>query len=123
MKQFLIETPHPQGPYGARGVAEHPMISVPGAVGNALANATGVEVFELPLDPESVYLALKRAAAEAETAARARTSTGSKQTAGAVASASSSDGAAPAESPAASRTSTQSKPAAKSDAPAGSKRT
>ena len=35
MKQFFVETPHPQGPYGARGVAEHPMISVPGAVGNA----------------------------------------------------------------------------------------
>jgi CO/xanthine dehydrogenase Mo-binding subunit len=62
MVQFFVETPHPQGPYGARGVAEHPMISVPGAVGNALANATGVEFFELPLDPERVYLALKRAA-------------------------------------------------------------
>jgi CO/xanthine dehydrogenase Mo-binding subunit/aerobic-type carbon monoxide dehydrogenase small subunit (CoxS/CutS family) len=68
MKQFLIETPHPQGPYGARGVAEHPMISVPGAVGNALANATGVDFFELPLDPESVYLALKRATASPGTA-------------------------------------------------------
>ncbi len=65
MKQFLIETPHPQGPYGARGVAEHPMISVPGAVGNALANATGVDFFELPLDPESVYLGLKRASSAA----------------------------------------------------------
>ncbi len=64
MKQMFVETPHPQGPYGARGVAEHPMISVPGAVGNALANATGVEFFDLPLDPETVYLGLKRAAAE-----------------------------------------------------------
>jgi CO/xanthine dehydrogenase Mo-binding subunit len=62
MVQFFVETPHPLGPYGARGVAEHPMISVPGAVGNALANATGVEFFELPLDPERVYLTLKRAA-------------------------------------------------------------
>jgi len=35
---------------------------VPGAVGNAVANATGVEFFELPLDPERVYLTLKRAA-------------------------------------------------------------
>jgi len=61
MQQFFLETPHPQGPYGARGVAEHPMISVPGAVGNAVVNATGVEFFELPLDRERVYLALKRA--------------------------------------------------------------
>jgi CO/xanthine dehydrogenase Mo-binding subunit/aerobic-type carbon monoxide dehydrogenase small subunit (CoxS/CutS family) len=59
MKQFFVETPHPQGPHGARGVAEHPMISIPSVVGNALANATGVEVFQLPLDPETVYLALK----------------------------------------------------------------
>jgi len=62
MRQFFVETPHPQGPYGARGVAEHSMISVPGAVGNAVSNATGVEFFELPLDPERVYLTLKRAA-------------------------------------------------------------
>ncbi|MBI4861106.1 MAG: molybdopterin-dependent oxidoreductase [Candidatus Riflebacteria bacterium] len=59
MHQFFVETPHPQGPYGARGVAEHPMISVPSAIGNALANATGVEFFELPLDAERVYLGLK----------------------------------------------------------------
>jgi CO/xanthine dehydrogenase Mo-binding subunit/CO/xanthine dehydrogenase FAD-binding subunit/aerobic-type carbon monoxide dehydrogenase small subunit (CoxS/CutS family) len=63
MLQFFVETPHPEGPYGARGVAEHPMISVPGAVGNALSNATGVEFNELPLDAERVYLGLKRAAA------------------------------------------------------------
>lgn len=60
MDQIFIETPHPEGPYGARGVAEHPMISVPGAVGNALANATGIEAFELPLDSERVYLELKK---------------------------------------------------------------
>ncbi len=63
MVQLFVETPHPQGPYGARGLAEHPMISIPSAIGNAVANATGVEFFELPLDPERVYLTLKRAAA------------------------------------------------------------
>jgi len=72
MQQFFVETPHPQGPYGARGVAEHPMIAVPSVVGNAVANATGVEFFELPLDPESVYLGLKHAGEEAK-GARERT--------------------------------------------------
>lgn len=62
IEPVFIETPHPQGPYGARGIAEHPMISIPSAVANAVANATGVEFFELPLDPERVYLGLKRAA-------------------------------------------------------------
>jgi CO/xanthine dehydrogenase Mo-binding subunit/aerobic-type carbon monoxide dehydrogenase small subunit (CoxS/CutS family) len=61
MVQLFVETPHPQGPYGARGLAEHPMISIPSAVGNAVANATGVEFFELPLDPERVFLGLKHA--------------------------------------------------------------
>lgn len=59
MVAFFVETPHPEGPYGARGVAEHPMISVPSVLGNALAQATGLEMFEFPLDPEKVYLALK----------------------------------------------------------------
>jgi CO/xanthine dehydrogenase Mo-binding subunit len=61
MEQHFVETPHPEGPLGARGVAEHPMISVPSAMGNALANATRLELFELPMTPERVYLGLKRA--------------------------------------------------------------
>jgi CO/xanthine dehydrogenase Mo-binding subunit len=61
MQQIFLETPHPEGPYGARGVAEHPMISVPGAIGNAISNALGIEPMTLPLDAEAIYLALKRA--------------------------------------------------------------
>lgn len=64
---FFVETPHPEGPYGARGVAEHPMISVPSVIGNALAEATGIEMFEFPLDPETVYMALKKTAVLAAT--------------------------------------------------------
>jgi CO/xanthine dehydrogenase Mo-binding subunit/aerobic-type carbon monoxide dehydrogenase small subunit (CoxS/CutS family) len=59
-KQIFLETPHPKGPYGARGVGEHPMISIPSVIGNAIAHGTGVDLFELPMDPERVYLALKR---------------------------------------------------------------
>ena len=53
MQQFFIETPHPQGPLGARGVAEHPMISVPSAIGNALSAATQLESFDLPAHPRT----------------------------------------------------------------------
>jgi CO/xanthine dehydrogenase Mo-binding subunit len=59
MVQVFIETPHDKGPFGARGVAEHPMISVPSVRSNALFDATGVRMNELPLSPERVYLALK----------------------------------------------------------------
>jgi CO/xanthine dehydrogenase Mo-binding subunit len=58
MTQIFVETPHDKGPLGARGVAEHPMISVPPAIANALFNATGKRVMALPLSPERVFLAL-----------------------------------------------------------------
>jgi CO/xanthine dehydrogenase Mo-binding subunit len=61
MKQFFVETPQLDGPYGARGVGEHPMISVPSAIGNALYDALGIDFHDLPLTSERVYLAIKRA--------------------------------------------------------------
>jgi CO/xanthine dehydrogenase Mo-binding subunit len=61
MVQIFVETPHDKGPFGARGVAEHPMISVPSAIGNALVDATGVRVHDLPLSPELVFTALQAA--------------------------------------------------------------
>ena len=60
MMQIFVETPHDKGPLGARGVAEHPMISVPPAIANALFNATGIRINELPLSPERVFLAINR---------------------------------------------------------------
>jgi CO/xanthine dehydrogenase Mo-binding subunit len=59
MVQVFIETPHDKGPFGARGVAEHPMISVPSVIANAIFDAAGVRILDLPLCPERVYLALK----------------------------------------------------------------
>ncbi|HEV2519848.1 MAG TPA: xanthine dehydrogenase family protein molybdopterin-binding subunit [Thermoplasmata archaeon] len=47
------------GPYGAKGLGEPPIIAVPAAVANALADATGGRVFELPMTPERVSRALK----------------------------------------------------------------
>lgn len=56
---IFIETQEAHGPYGARGIAEHPMIAVPSAVGNALYDATGINAHELPLTPENVLLLMK----------------------------------------------------------------
>ncbi|HQP38837.1 MAG TPA: molybdopterin-dependent oxidoreductase, partial [Polyangiaceae bacterium] len=61
MSAFFVETPQLDGPYGARGIGEHPMVSVPGAIGNALRDALGIDFHDLPLNSERVYLALKRA--------------------------------------------------------------
>lgn len=53
---ILIENPQADGPFGARGVGEHPMISVPSAIGNALYDALGINFYKLPLNPENVAL-------------------------------------------------------------------
>jgi len=59
--QHFVETPQLDGPHGARGLGEHPMISVPSAIGNALYDALGLQISELPMNPERVYLAMKKA--------------------------------------------------------------
>jgi CO/xanthine dehydrogenase Mo-binding subunit len=47
------------GPFGAKGLGEPPILPVPAAVANAVADATGARVLELPLTPERVARALK----------------------------------------------------------------
>jgi CO/xanthine dehydrogenase Mo-binding subunit len=61
-RQILLENPQPGGPYGARGVAEHPMISVPSAIGNALYDALGVEFTSLPLTYERILTRIREKA-------------------------------------------------------------
>lgn len=62
---ILIENPQLDGPFGARGIGEHPMISVPSVIGNALYDALGINFFDLPLSPEKVALAIVREKAQA----------------------------------------------------------
>jgi CO/xanthine dehydrogenase Mo-binding subunit len=57
----LVEVPDRHGPFGARGIGETGMFAVSPAIGNALYDATGVRVMEMPLTPERVLRALRRA--------------------------------------------------------------
>jgi CO/xanthine dehydrogenase Mo-binding subunit len=55
----IVEVPAPEGPYGAKGVGEAPVIGVAGAVANAVAAATGgVRMRRLPMTPERVWRAI-----------------------------------------------------------------
>ena len=55
----IVEVPAPEGPYGAKGVGEAPVVGVPAAVANAIAAATGgVRMTHLPMTPERVWHAL-----------------------------------------------------------------
>jgi CO/xanthine dehydrogenase Mo-binding subunit len=58
---ILVETPQLDGPFGARGVGEHPMIAVCGALGNALHDAVGVDILHMPIRQEDVWRALRTA--------------------------------------------------------------
>jgi CO/xanthine dehydrogenase Mo-binding subunit len=55
---IIIETPQLDGAYGARGVGEHPMISVAPALGNAIRNAVGAELTHMPIRSEDVWRAI-----------------------------------------------------------------
>lgn len=59
VKTYLIEDPDPNGPYGAKEVGQGPLLPVPPAVANAVYNAVGVRVDEVPITPEKVLRALK----------------------------------------------------------------
>jgi CO/xanthine dehydrogenase Mo-binding subunit len=54
----ILEEPDPDGPVGARGVGEMPMLPTPGAIADAVHDALGVWIDELPLTPERVLAAL-----------------------------------------------------------------
>ena len=50
----LVETPDETGPFGARCIAEHPAISIPPAIMNAIHDATGVDLFAIPVKPKEL---------------------------------------------------------------------
>ncbi len=58
----LLELADPNGPFGARGVAEMPLVPFAGAVANAIYAATGAWVTQLPMTPERVLAALSASA-------------------------------------------------------------
>ncbi|MCE2489487.1 MAG: molybdopterin-dependent oxidoreductase [Anaerolineae bacterium] len=59
VRTVLLETPDPQGPWGARGMAEMPFLPLAPAIAAAIQDATGVWVDHLPMTPERVLQALQ----------------------------------------------------------------
>jgi len=56
---IYVETPRPEGPFGAAGVGELPLTSPHAAIINAIYNACGARVTKLPARPEKILAALK----------------------------------------------------------------
>ncbi len=59
---ILVQTLEPTGPFGAKAIAEIPKDGVAPAMANAIYNATGVRIRDIPFTPERVWRALKSAA-------------------------------------------------------------
>lgn len=60
VEMIVMEHADPAGPYGAKGVAEPPIVPVASAVANAVADAIGAPIDTLPITPEAVLDALER---------------------------------------------------------------
>lgn len=56
IETILVEVPDPQHPYGVRGVGEVPICPPPPAIANAIYNATGVRMRDLPMSPPKLCM-------------------------------------------------------------------
>ncbi|RME73145.1 MAG: xanthine dehydrogenase family protein molybdopterin-binding subunit [Chloroflexi bacterium] len=56
-KTFIVEVPQDDGPFGARGIGEHPMVPSIAALGNAIYDAISVRL-DPPFTSEKIYLAM-----------------------------------------------------------------
>ncbi|KYH33187.1 xanthine dehydrogenase family protein molybdopterin-binding subunit [Neomoorella mulderi] len=59
VQPLIVETYEPTGPYGAKGVGEPATIPTVPAIINAIYNAVGVRITELPVTPEKILAALR----------------------------------------------------------------
>ncbi len=59
-ESVILEIPDPQGPWGARGMAEMPFIPIAPAIASALHDATDVWFDQIPLTPDRVLATLQR---------------------------------------------------------------
>jgi CO/xanthine dehydrogenase Mo-binding subunit len=58
---IAIEVPDVNGPFGAKGIGESALIPVAPAIANAIYDACGARIKDLPIKPEKIFLALEEA--------------------------------------------------------------
>ncbi len=65
----VVEVPNPRHPYGIRGVGENAIVQPLAAIANAIYDAVGVRLYEVPMSPPKVLKALQDAKATRHVAA------------------------------------------------------
>ena len=58
IETIIVEVPNPGHPYGVRGAGEVPIVPPPAAIANAIHDAVGVRLRELPMTPDRVCTAI-----------------------------------------------------------------
>ena len=58
----IVDSYEPRGPYGAKEIGEGSLVPVLGAIANAVYDACGVRVTELPITPEKIWQAMRKPA-------------------------------------------------------------
>jgi len=61
LEAAFVQTHEPSHPYGAKSLGEPPVLSPPPAIRNAILDATGVTINELPLNPKTLFTHFKAA--------------------------------------------------------------
>ncbi len=56
----IVEVPSDDGPFGAKGVGEPPVVAAAAAIANAVSDAAGARLTALPISPERVVLAMAK---------------------------------------------------------------
>jgi len=56
---LMVETIDPNGPFGAKGIGECAMVPTAPAIVNAIYDAVGVRIKDLPATTEKIYMGLK----------------------------------------------------------------
>lgn len=55
---IIVEVAQPDGPFGARGIGEHPMLPIAPMIANAVEDALGIRIKSMPITAEKVALAI-----------------------------------------------------------------
>jgi CO/xanthine dehydrogenase Mo-binding subunit len=66
VETVIVEVPAPDGPFGAKGIGEAPVVAVAPAIANAVAAAAGVRLRQLPMTAPRVWAALRDAGTPAD---------------------------------------------------------
>lgn len=59
METILVEEEDPLGPFGAKGVGEPGLVATAPAIANAIYDAIGVRITDLPMDQTKIFRAIR----------------------------------------------------------------